>query len=818
MDNYEKLNSNISEVEKIISSKYNFMFLEINQGGASNADIMLSILQARVITEGMCRFIVLHEHMVVNETKIRTATFKVYIDDFLRPSLFVPKDIISYLLIVQEICNESVHFQKSGYVDLKRACMCLEALESIAEWFVKMYSGQSLEDMNWKIQSDALNKNWAIPPKEDGCILSRKCEVDEIKDLLSCNKLLFLRGDKGVGKTELVKDYAGVCRKKYRGFCYAENIDEINDYIFGLPIGIRNDEQKTKEEIVEEKLSAIHSVENRFMFIIDNYTGTLDDLQCMYPNDEDVYHLMIIVDDEYEIDEDVPWYEVKAFSPEDSLQIFRYFCEGRHKNEDVMELLSVLSFNPRAIKMSALFLRDNTAYDPKGLVDSIKKGSSLKSITQNLYTVLMEFSILESDEYTKQIAGCLSLLPYNGVSKNRFIELICGIDENKEDKNKEKATDEEMLKRQVAVEERIRKLESAGWLSIDKNGCISMNSLLSDTIFERIHPDMTSDVIFRFVDPILKPIRDIRELFLPQVIALEPFVEHLAKRVVKSGPCHLNILDQIREYYIAVYNVEKIDLLTELMEREFDRRNLYGVTSVEDAIYRQGISRFNLEDFSEAHKYFSRALDLLGQKEKKIKKAIARICSYEGSSLAAIGKAEEAVETVKRGIEIRNRLGADGDRDEENALWISHYNYAKVLMEIGRFEEAETEIDVATSIYKMFNSEAFEKYESTNISTLFQLKGRIYAGLGKYDEAIQLVEDAKTIRENLKGPTYFSTAQIYSYLMDIYSSCGNYEKASYYAGLYHDVLIHQQKTEDIKAKIEDTEEKIIFFKEKKHNG
>jgi len=803
MIDYKTLNHNLLEAESIISSRYHFSFPDLGRDDIGNSDMMMSILQARVITEGMCRFIVLQEHLVKDEKSIRTATLKVYVDDLLRPNLIVPKPIVSNLSTIQGISNLAVHFQVEGHLDLKETSICLEALDSVLAWFVKKYSGNVVRTNKWKISSDMLNKSGAVPPKADGCMISRKQEVNDIREALVSKRQVILRGYTGVGKTELAKDYVKKYRKKYDGIYYAENIDDVDDYLYNLPIGILDEDQKTKAEVVEEKLEAVHSMELTYLFILDNYTGKNDELQRLYPDGDDKYHMMILIGDEYEAGEEWDCYEVNVFSPEESIQIFRYFCDTKYEDEEVMNLLSYLEYNPRAIKMSAVFLRDNASYRPNGLIDSMKKNASIKSIMRNLYTVLTEISILESDEKIKKIAECLSLIPYNGVSKERFKTLLCGKRENQKEED--------------LIDKIIDKLEKAGWMNIDNMGVISINPLLSDTIFEKTHPDLKSEFIVNFVNPILKPIKEIRELYLVQVIALEPFVEHLTKRVESAGTCDLEILNEIREYYIAVYNVPQIELVTELMEKEFSRYSLNKTTLVENTIYRQGISRFNLEDFAEAHLHFSRALTMLDQKRSDIEKVIARISAYEGASLAAIGEAENAIKCVKRSIKIREELGRAGDENEERALWISHYNYAKVLLEIGRNKDAEKEIDLASNLYKKYYPNEFHQWKSTNVSSLFQLRGRILAEMGNYDEAIKLLEDAKNIREKLKGDTFFSTAQIYAYLMDVYGKRGDYERALHYALLYYNVLIVQHKTGDIEAKIRATEVKISSYKEKAGN-
>ncbi len=803
MVDFVTLNSNLVEAENIISSSYHFRLPDLSIDDICSADIMISILQARVITEGMCRFIVLKEHLVKDEKSIRTATLKVYVEDLLRPNLLVPKAIISNMSIIQGISNLTVHFQTEGHLNQKEAYICLESLEQVLTWFISTYSTTVLKKNSWKISSDMLNKSGTLPPKAEGCLISRSKEVEEVRKIILSDRIVYISGYSGVGKTELAKDYVMKYCKKYDGVYYAENIVEVEDYIYNLPIGIINEELKTKGEIVEEKLEVLHAMGLTYLFIIDNYTGNNKEIQSLYPIDDDKYHLMILLGDGYESNQDHKYYKVNSFSPEESMQIFQYFCEKKYAKDDVMNLLSYLCFNPRAIKMSAIFLKDNDLFSPNTLIDGMRKNTSIKSIIQNLYIVLTEISILESDESVRMVSECLSLIPYNGVSMDRFKSLLLGV------KN--------IPFRENDIELAIDKLLGAGWMNIDDMGYISINPLLSDTIYEKMHPDMSSPLIVGFIEPLLEPIKDIRELYLSQVVALEPFVDHLMNRVSVSKSCDLDILNKLREYYMAIYDVQKVEFITEIMEAEFNQHINKEVNIIENAIYRHGISRFNLEDFQDAHKNFERSLEMLEQKIVLIEKDIARICAYEGSTLAAIGEKEKAIICAKRSIGLREKLYAAGDEEEGSRLWISHYNFAKVLLELSKFVEAKQECDIAINLYAKSNPEVFRDKKSTNVSSLLQIKGRIYAGLGRRNEAIELLEEAKDIRERLKGKNYFSTAQIYSYLMDVHSQFGNYGQAMKYAQQYYDVLVIQYKTDDIKNKIADVKEKMSLFKENMGN-
>lgn len=800
MINFEDLNNVLADVELIISSSYNFRFPDLTADDVGTSNVMISILQTRVITEGICRFVVLQEHIVKDEKSIRTATLKVYVDDLLGPNLIVPKTIISNLKTIQGISNLVVHFQVDGHVDKKDAYICLESLEQVLSWFKKSYSGIVVRESQWKISSDMLNKSGLIPQRSPDCIIQRNDDVMQIRNILLKDRRVLLNGYSGVGKTELAKEYVGKYKKKYDGVYYAENVGEVDDYIFNMPIGILDEHIKTKEEIIKEKLDVIHAMGLTYLFIIDNYTGKESELRCLYPDRDDEYHLMILVNEDNEIEWNRSCFEVQVFTREESHQIFHHFCERQIEESEVDILLEHIKYNPRAIKMCATFLQENDLFTIPDLLNGVSNADSVKDVMKNLYMVLSELSILENDSDIRKIAECLSLLPYNGVSKNRFTELFTGI-------NEYGINDQQ-------VEENLRKLSDKGWIQIDEAGYISISPLLSDTVFEKIQPNLSTSSFKDFITPILKPIKEIRNLYLSQIVALKPFVDLLTKRVIDSTDVDWDIINELREYYIAVYDLEKVKILTDIMESEFAKYNQrFKPDFVENAIYRQGISRFNLEDFSEAHKYFDRALEMLEKKKLIIQKDIARISAYEGASLSSIGEGEKAVELVKRSVYIRESLAASGDMDEEKKLWISHYNYAKVLMQERAFEMALDECNIAIEVFKQSCPDEYQEKESTNVSSLLQLKGRILCGLGVKEQALHLLEEAKRIRENKKGKSHFSSGQVYSYLMDAYAQFGDYGKALEYAVQYYNVLSLQYKTEDIMSKMTSVEKKMNAYKE-----
>ena len=76
MIDFDSLNKNLIQAENIISSRYHFWFPDLEDADIANTDMLLNVLQARVIAEGVCRFIVLQQHLVKDEKSIKNCNIK----------------------------------------------------------------------------------------------------------------------------------------------------------------------------------------------------------------------------------------------------------------------------------------------------------------------------------------------------------------------------------------------------------------------------------------------------------------------------------------------------------------------------------------------------------------------------------------------------------------------------------------------------------------------------------------------------------------------------------------------------------------------
>ena len=796
------LNRLVEQAEQIIGSDYHFVFSEIEDRDYSN--IITNVLQIRVMSEGICRYIVIND-LGKDEKDIKKATLKVYLDDILRPNLLIPNEVIIALSYVQNVSNQTVHYQSGGRLSAALGQNCIVNFEFIINWFVKEYApGVKIKDSRESIFG---KRDGGIPPIVDQeCRIAREKEVERLNEILLKERVAFICGFTGVGKTEFIKEYVEKYRrKKYVHIYYENDIKCLDDYILNIPMRIMGEAIKDKADIVNTKIEEIHRLKSKSLFIIDNYTGNLEDIEILIPGMDDVYNLIVVLGNCEPIDNGDKVLEIHPFDMNKSKSLFNYYCKIEYKDDEIEMLLDKIHMVPRAIKLCGLFLNSHEKMSPLDIAYKVEADRSIDSIIANLYAILTDRSFLLDKPEIRQIILFVTLLPYSGVRLSTLKEIVT-MDNSEFENNFDYAWSE---------------LRELGWIVDEENDFYSINPLLSDVIFDEYDPNFTDELIFKRIKRILKPIKskskliDYRDYSIDQINEIQPFIDHLYSRIKNSEKKDIALLDLFREFYTATYDMERVNEIYDIMvyEVEDNIKKLKGITK-EDLIFRRGLSHFNLEDFADACEFLSEAQENLANEEHKLKKRIAKYLPYEASCKAALGYHDEAESLIKRGISLREELRDCGDDEEGGKLWISYYNYAKIEFLSGNYENAYEKINGAMNIHEKYYCDEYQKLEEkTNISSLLQLCARIQANIGMKEEAIANMLSAITIRECIKGNTVFSTGQLYCYMSEIYAIFSEWNKALVYEEKYYNVLIRQYKTEEIKKKIGYAQKKIEYFRE-----
>ncbi len=768
----------LSEINNILNSKYSFELYEIADDTPEGM-LILAVIQARIITEGICRYIILYEQLVKNEEAIRTATLSVFLNR-LRPAMYINKTILNHMRIIQDWSNQTAHFQINGAVGYEEAKSCMSSLEQIARWFIDNYRGTSLA-LKKETDSFSIDRKGMIPQKVEGCIISRQDETSLLYEHLDRYGTVVICGKSGTGKTELCKEYVSLYGNKYDGVYYVENPSSIEQFIIDLPIKINGIGTASHDQIFRDKLNMFRELEEKYLFILDNYDEADGRWLEQLISDQQKYHLLITCTKE-RTDESIDTMTIAEPSMSDCFRLFEYFYPVP-VNEDILEvLIDRLEKNLRLIKMCAVYLYSRK--DKTDLSDFIREfdvqKDEMESTLKKICDIMLKQLQLESSR--GQILHFLSLIPYSGMPYSAFREWCIEAlkpEIEKNDNSKEENPDEVVIASEREIDAVLKDLEEENWFNRDENNCLVVSQMVSDVLYEKMKYSLYNSQTKRFIEPVLKVLSKILDCTYEKIHMVEPYVNQLSARALYSDYYEIHskkerdirreILLNLRDYYIALYKPQSIDALVVLINRVIgETETSERLIEAEWALYREGVRYLNFEQFDKADKCFSESVKKMEEKIHIIKKNLAIVTAQYGHALAFSGKTGQAIEACKRSVELRAETNP-------SALWISYYNLALALYKGGQYEDAMVYCNNAMEQFQQIYPENHSYYY--NLSSPLHLKGQIECEQGLYDKAIEDLMKAAEVRKLRSGEKTYWMAQIYEYLCDAYERSGQFDQA-----------------------------------------
>ena len=768
----------LNEVNDILNSKYSFELYEITDDTPEGM-LILAVIQARIITEGICRYVILYEQLVKNEEAIRTATLSVFLNR-LRPAMYINKTILNHMRIIQDWSNQTAHFQINGAIGYEEAKSCMSSLEQIAKWFIDNYRGTSIA-LNRETDSFSIDRKGVIPQKVEGCIISRQNETALLHDHLARFGTVVICGRSGTGKTELCKDYVSSYGNEYDGVYYVENPSGIDQFIIDLPFRINGTETASHDQIFRDKLNMFRELEGKYLYILDNYEEPGGRWIEQLISNQQKYHLLVTCTKE-RMDGAIDTITIAEPSMSDCFRLFEYFYPIPVDTDELEVLIDRLERNLRLIKMCAVYLYSRK--DETNLSEFIQEfdvqKDEMESTLKKICDIMLKQLQLESTR--GQVLHFLSLIPYSGMPYSVFREWCIEAlkpEIKKNDNNKDKKTAGAVIASEREIDAVLRDLEEENWFIKDENDCLVVSQMVSDVLYEKMKYSLYSSQTKRFIDPVLKVLDKILDCTYEKIHMVEPFVNQLSTRALYSDYYEINsknerdirreILLNLRDYYIALYKPQSVDALVVLInkvigESEANER----LIEAEWALYREGVRYLNFEQFDKAGKCFSESIKRMDEKIQNIKKNLAIATAQYGHALAFSGKTGQAIEVCKRSVELRAETNP-------NALWISYYNLALALYKAGQFEDAMVNCNDAMVRFQQIYPENHSYYY--NLSSPLHLKGQIECEQGLYDKAIEDLMKAAEVRKLRSGEKTYWMAQIYEYLCDVYERSGQFDKA-----------------------------------------
>lgn len=318
-----------------------------------------------------------------------------------------------------------------------------ERIEELAGQIYSMLKKEAKEQDAWaeRLLKTRLMSTATVIPKK--VFLGRDDALKELRDgFLSGERVQFLYGIGGIGKTQIAKQYVKKYGDAYDTVVFATYNGSICELVtanapFCLepelqPFTLADGSTESAVDFFKRKVEKIKSVtDGRTLIVIDNFdTDRDEDLGQLL---EGKYHLLITTRSDYS--KFYPTVKVDAIQSMDCLkEIFMQNYDGYDVEEDDPDLETLIELVNRHTYTVELLAQhmENSGQTAAEMVDALKKEgiSSLNEEirgadmqTNTAYENLLKmFRLFTLNEEEKQVLTYLSFMPVDGVNVRRFRE------------------------------------------------------------------------------------------------------------------------------------------------------------------------------------------------------------------------------------------------------------------------------------------------------------------------------------------------------------------------------------------------------------
>ncbi|MBQ1659967.1 MAG: tetratricopeptide repeat protein, partial [Clostridia bacterium] len=571
----------------------------------------------------------------------------------------------------------------------------------------------------------------------------RDKELEELKTYLKESRVCFVSGVGGIGKTELVKQYASENREKYDRIIFMKYTSDLTDMIIsdqyfeinGLVRKRVNNEPESDEGFCRRKLGMIKNLLSGYsLLIIDNFDTEYDPM--LKELLDGPYQVILTTRMNYERLE-YPVLNLERMSDDDQLKLF-YKYSGKVVSEDDIDLfrkiVSGLNGHTLTIELVAkqFAQAERNAGKLMGLVQTVGINAITNSASENdsdgtnlIYEYICQLfreEKLSADEKTLLLD--MSLLPISGVSLDRFMEWC-----------------------EVADSKTVEGLIGKSWLQYDpENGIVSMHPLIVEMIKNELGAEM---------------------------------------KLCETMLCHLD-----RQFSLSYY-------------MKVDERTAYG--EIAKALYRNiPITKENLNSFRRMFWIF-KDLDYIGLCEELYTRVKIILEDKDSIDLAwwywdygdLINRKlnfDKALEYMHQAIDVLERVFPDSYDLAylyKHQAHIYHNLFARTKMDTSLIEAARKCLTTSEMCFKKCISgnraervsrsysyaRNMEKDCDSQRASLYYAKGLNLFFAGDYNEAERLSQKSLEIFERINGRSDADTTAPLRVLARIYAKTGRIEKA-----------------------------------------
>ncbi|MBO5934618.1 MAG: tetratricopeptide repeat protein [Clostridia bacterium] len=274
--------------------------------------------------------------------------------------------------------------------------------------------------------------------------VGREKETDEIEQILSAKKAVFLKSIGGMGKTELALKFAQKYKEKYGIIQFVPFNTSLRNTLTSLDfVNFRDDKHASAEEMLKARLDLLENSDEDILIIIDGFSEPDDNLldELIMNRNNKVRYIFTTRCDISRFPDNV--YDVRPLSDDECFRLFFKYCKNGQENTDfcryVRKLIATVGKNTLVIKLLADTVKNSVGQCDisqicrsmeTSRIDEIKAtvhhyyqdGNETDSKTADVLTHLLKiFNLSQLSLSQFKIINNLSLIPETGIKRTDFI-------------------------------------------------------------------------------------------------------------------------------------------------------------------------------------------------------------------------------------------------------------------------------------------------------------------------------------------------------------------------------------------------------------
>jgi hypothetical protein len=410
-------------------------------------------------------------------------------------------------------------------------------------------------------------------------MIGRESELEIIRERLTADKKLFVIGVGGVGKSELVQNYARKYAKQYTNHIYLTYQKSIHTTI--ASIRLKNEPETANPKNFERNLRLLRSMKEDSLLIIDNLDELPEksgDLKLL-----EKLNCHVLVTTRLKTRGKYGFFLDMINNRDDLLNLFYTYCPKQlaGNEEDVWQLIELVHHHTYAVQLLALTVKagyrtsgelagyiseQGLAFPNSIFVETNKDGNYDWKPFYDLLDGL--FALQGLNEQTQNGLINFSIMPETGVRKRQF-----------------------MLWTQMIVE--TQSLVRLGWLQEDENtGKLYIHGLVRDMVTESLHP--TVEKCSLTIDAILETCYQYSRNYCLE--DYENSIEALACKpyIIKLMNHNLTIYNNI---YLTLFSLYGLRIQYEASKKLYEAKK--ASTGAQEEAYLMQMKKEQLDDLRE---------------------------------------------------------------------------------------------------------------------------------------------------------------------------------------------------------------------------